>query len=387
MKVSQLITIGLLLLVIGAANSARAAVKVGALLPFTGPAALLAEDTLKGMELRLEELGWSVAGQKLELVKADSALDPATGLTQARRLVERDRVNVVVGPISSAVALAVKSYFKGKGVPYFLPIDGMLDDNEDAPFAFRTGFLVDQSDYTLGKYAAKQWGFRTAIVMGPDYVFGRSAAAAFKVGFEEEGGKVIQEVFPPLGAPDFAPFLTALKGAEVVYVSFFGGDAIRFVQQWDEFGMKRKMKLVGHGDYVDNTVLPAQKDAAVGLLSSFHYNPDLDLAANRKFVAAYKARYGKEPSAFSAHGYVTAEVIARALQALRGKFHAARFVEAAKGVQFDAPWGPFRFDAKTRTPFFDIYIQVVEKQGDRYYNKVLDTIKAVAPVRRIPPLR
>lgn len=335
------------------------------------------------MRLRFDEIGWQAGGRQLELIEEDSRAEPSVGVDKARSLVERDRIEILVGPISSGVAFAIQPFLLEQGIPSLLPIDGELDLTLN-DLTFRTSFVVDQHDYWLGRYAAEKLGYRTACALGSDYVFGHNAVAAFEAGFTEAGGEVIHTAFPALGTTDYAPFLIVLPEAEACYVFFAGSDAVRFVQQWAEFGLKERIQLLGHGDYVDNTVLPAEGEAAVGLLSSFHWFPSLDLEANERFMAAYREAYGEEPSAFAAHGYVSAQVIEQALERLEGREASGRELAGAlEGVRFDAPWGPFAFFGETNTPVFDVYILEVVRQDGEIRQALRDTIPGVEPLPRV----
>jgi branched-chain amino acid transport system substrate-binding protein len=169
-----------------------------------------------------------------------------------------------------------------------------------------------------------------------------------------------------------------LIGAPNVYVYMVGADAVRFITQFNEFGLKKTINIIGTGFMVEDDALPAEGDAALGIITGLHYASTLDTPVNKKFVADYKAKYNQYPGCYSEYGFVCARVIAEALKATQGDTSDKKKLEdAVRNVKFAAPRGPFRFDPETQNVIQNIYIREVVRGKDRLENKVLATIPDV----------
>jgi branched-chain amino acid transport system substrate-binding protein len=195
------------------------------------------------------------------------------------------------------------------------------------------------------------------------------------------GGEVVDEVWPPLGTTDFAPYLAKIAQhagkVDRVWAFFAGSDAIRFVNQYDEYGLKSKLKLFCEEGVTDEANLPSQKDAALGIESYARYCFSYDGAENQRWVKAYQKRYGYDPGSLSEGGYVSARFIIKALEAVKGNIeNQDAFLKALKAVKFEAPRGPIRFD-QDQNIIFNTYIERVEKKGGKYNNVVVDIIPEV----------
>lgn len=357
-------------------------VKIGLLLPYTGVYAKVGEDIDKGVKFYLTEQGNNVAGRKVEIVTEDTQSEPRTGVTKVRKLLESDKVDAIIGPVSSGVGMAVRDIIIESGVPQVYAIPGTLKESGEppAPNIFRVSFSPVQIGKASALYLFNNLKYRKMVVMGPDYVWGRAVTEAFKNAFEELGGKVVQMIYPPLGTPDYAPFLSQVKPkeADATWVFFAGGDAIRFVKQYAEYGLKEKLPLTAAGDLVDESFLPAQGDAAKGIISLLSYTPSLDNPVNRKFVEGYLKTYKTTPGFFCELGYVALKVIAEGVKARNGDTTDKKALAAAmQKVQFEAPRGLFRFD-EHRFAIEDMGIRRVDtnKQG-KLVNMVIDVIKGM----------
>jgi branched-chain amino acid transport system substrate-binding protein len=203
--------------------------------------------------------------------------------------------------------------------------------------------------------------------------------AQFKGPYLAKGGKVLKEIWPPLGTTDFSPYLTDIKSINppVTYDFMPGADAVRFVQQYSEFGLKEKMPLTGF-TMIDSQSTSALGKAAVGVISALTFVDTLDNPQAKAFVAEFRSKYKASPDLFSDYGYVGARVIGEALKMVDGDTsNEDKLAEAMAKVQFAAPRGPFRFDPATHNPIQDIYIaQVVETDG-KVTTKTLSTARQV----------
>jgi branched-chain amino acid transport system substrate-binding protein len=357
-------------------------IKLGLLLPYTGVYAKVGEDIDKGVKYFLTEQGSMIAGRKVELITEDTQSEPRTGVIKVRKLLESDKVDAIIGPVSSGVGMAVRDIVIESGVPQVYAIPGTLKESGEppAPNIFRVSFSPVQIGKASAMYLHDKLKYRKMVLLGPDYVWGRAVVDAFKKSFEELGGKVVQVIYPPLGSPDYAPFLSQIKPkeADAAWVFFAGGDAIRFVKQYADYGLKEKLPLTAAGDLVDESFLPAQGEAAKGIISLLSYTPSRDSGVNQKFVEGYSKLYKTPPGFFSELGYVAAKVIAEGAKAQKGNTSDKKALSAAmQKARFEAPRGLFRFD-ENRFAIEDMGIRRVEtnKEG-KLVNTVFDVIRGI----------
>lgn len=351
-------------------------VKIGVIIPRSGPFAVIGEEIKNGLEMYFAEVNNTVAGRKIELIVEDDSNKPDVGLTKAKKLVERDRVSVLTGLVSSAVAYALRDYVSASKIPLVITVSGAdgLTQHDSAPNILRTFASGSQQSHVLGEWLYKTKGFRRMILIASNYAMGYEQAGGIARTFKEAGGKIVKVVYPPLGTPDYGPFLSSLdlSSADVVGAAFAGGDAVRFVKQYDEYGLKGKIPLVGTGLLTDDLVLQQQGDAAIGVITALHYTPAHDSPENKTFVDNYKNRYHHTPIVYTESSYVGARVIKESIETLKGNTQdGPALVEAMKKVHFQAPRGPFNFD-DFNNPIAPTYILQVAKQGKVYVNKVIE---------------
>ncbi len=359
-------------------------IKVGLLLPYTGTMPLQAKGINDGLELYFDEIGRKLGGRPIEVIKEDTELSPTVGLTKLRRLVEQQKVQFVVGPVSSAVALAIHDYVRKQQIIQINPnafTRELTSPQKWSPNIFRLCETTDQSNYPMGKWMVKNTPYRNVVITASDFSAGHHSVEAFRAGFEEAGGKVIKEIYPKLGTMDFAPFLATIdvKGADAVYGWYAGTDAVRFVQQYQEFGLKKRLPLFGHGVMADDPYLPSMGDAAVGIVAACHYAWSIDTPRNNAFVKGYQAKYGETPSRYSELGYVSAQCIGAAADALNGAVEdIGRVAETLRKVapKIETPSGPLAFDEYNQR-IVNIYVTRVEKRDGKLVNVVIDRIGKV----------
>ena len=360
-------------------------IKVGLILPYTGSVAPEAKDITAAVEMYFSEKGMKAGGREIQIVKEDEQTDPTAGLTKARRLVEQHKVNFVVGPVSSAVALAIHEYLRKQKV---IQINAsatarqLTSPEKASPNIFRTAETTDQGNYPMGKWVVKNTPYRNAVIISTDRAGGRDSVEAFKAGFEEAGGKVLKEIYPKLGTMDFASYLSAIdiKGAELAYAWLPGTDAIRFVQQYQEFGLKKRLPLYGYGIITEDPYLASIGDAAIGVVTSCRYSWTIDTPQNRAFVKTYQTRLGEAPSPYSAKGYVAAQVIWAAIESLQGDVeNIDRVAEAIKKVapSIETPSGPVAFDQYNQR-VVEMYVAKVDKRGGKLANVITDKLSRVS---------
>ena len=359
---------------------ARAPIRLGIINSFTGAIAYAGDNNLDGMSLYFDSIGWTVAGRKIELIKEDDQFNPQVGLQKAKKLLEHDNVDMLAGVQASNVALAVLNYAKQKKAFYIVTGAGADAITwERNPYVFRTSLSSWQLSAPMAEWVYDNLA-KEIVLTGSDYAGGRDVIAEFRVPFVKKGGKVIKEIYPPLGTADFSPYLTDIRSINppATYDFMPGADAVRFMQQYDEMGMKQKIPMTGFA-LVDSLSIKALGRAALDIITSTVYTDTVDNPESKKFVADYRAKYKSYPDLFSDYGFVAARVIADTLNATDGDTsNKDKLAEAMTKVSFDAPRGPFRFDPITHNPIQDVYIcKCVELEGGRIGNKVIATYKDV----------
>jgi branched-chain amino acid transport system substrate-binding protein len=357
----------------------RAPLRLGNLNSFTGAIAYAAENNLNGMNLYFDSIGGTVAGRKVEIIKEDDQFNPQVGLQKAKKLIESDKVDMIVGVQASNVALAVLNYAKQQKAFYIVSGAGTDAITWDRyPYLFRTSISAYQLSTPMAGWVYENLG-KEIVTTASDYAGGRDVIAQFKGPYVAKGGKVLKEIWPPLGTTDFSPYLIDIKSINppVTYDFMPGADAIRFIQQYTEFGLKEKMPLTGF-TIIDSLTISALGKSALGVISATTYTDQVDNPESRKFVAEYQAKYKALPDIFSDYGYVAARAIDEALKQTDGDTsNKDKLAEAMSKVKFNAPRGPWRMDPVVHNPIQDIHIcQVVEKDG-KVTSKVLHTFKGV----------
>ena len=351
------------------AASAQPDIRIGVLLPFSGVFGGLGKDQDISLEMGFDDLGREVAGRKITLVKADTESKPTAGLAQVKKLILRDKVDMVAGVISSAVAGAVRDYVHGSKTPLIIMNAGndALTGELCSPWILRTSFSNSQINRDMGPWMAGQ-GYKSAFLMAFDYAAGHQMMDTFKAGFESAGGTIAGEAYPPLGeTKDFGPYLAQAKAAnpDLVYVFFAGGPAIKFIKEWGAFGMKDEVQLAGAGWLNSALYVKKQGADAVGTLGALNYYPSIDTPENNAFQEQFRARHGRDASEFGVAAYDTARLIVSALEATGGETgDKAALVKAMHEVEFTGPRGPFRIDPRTNNVVQNIYVARIEEQGD-----------------------
>jgi branched-chain amino acid transport system substrate-binding protein len=353
-------------------------IRIGVLNSFTGGIAYAGQNNLDGMSLYFDSINWTVAGRKIEVIKEDDQFNPQIGLQKAKKLLESDNVDMLVGVQASNVALAVLNYAKQQKAFYIVSGAGADAVTWDRyPYLFRTSISAYQLSAPTAEWVYDNLG-KEIVLTGSDYAGGRDVIAEFKGAYVKKGGKVLKEIFPPLGTTDFSAYLTDIKSLNppVTYDFLPGTDAVRFIQQYGEYGLMQKMPLTGF-TIIDSLMLNTLGKAMVGVISATTYVPAVDNPESKRFVAAYQAKFNALPDNFSDYGYVAGQAIAETLKATNGDTAKDKLAEAMVKVKFNAPRGPFRFDPETHNPIQDIHIcKVIERDG-KVAGMVLYTAKQV----------
>lgn len=368
----------------GTGHAQGGPLKIGLVLPYSGVYQVLGESITQGMELVFAREGNKIAGREVQLIKEDDEMQPPVGLRKTDKLIESDKVDILTGPVHSGILMGMRDKVHNSKTILIVSNAGAdaISRARCSKWIFRASFSNWQPCQPMGGWVAKNVA-KDVFLTAPNYQAGKDMMNAFKETYVPAGGKIIGEEYPKLGETDYAPLLTKIRqsGAKAVFAFFSGTDAVNFVKQYDQFGLKGQVKLTGAGFLTEPDVLPAQGKAALGTITGHFYTPQLDNPVNKKFVADFKAKFaGKTPDGFACQGYDTAEVIVRAVKAVNGNTQDKdRLVAAIAKVEFDSPRGRFRFDPKTHNiiqPF--IYVREVKEVAGGLDNVPIDKIANVA---------
>jgi branched-chain amino acid transport system substrate-binding protein len=340
---------------------AQEKVKVGFLLPYSGTFAALGVAIENGFKLYVAEKGGKLGGREVEYFKVDDESDPAKAIQNANRLVQRDKVDVLIGSVHSGVALAVTKVAKDNDVTLIVPNAGVgaITGALCAPNVFRSSYSAWQTAYSMGKVAATK-GKKTAITVTWKYAAGDEQVAAFRQGFEEGGGKVIKDLNVPFPNVEFQSILTEVASAkpEAVFGFFAGAGAVKFVQDFAGAGLNKSIALYGSGFLTDGT-LEAQGKSAQGLLTTLHYGDGLNTPRDNAFRLAYAKSFKMQPDVYAVQGYDAAQMYAAGLNAVGGDVKQKDALrKAIRSAKIDSPRGTFVL-SKAGNPVQDFYLREV----------------------------
>lgn len=362
-------------------------IKVGVLHPTTGPWTFDGVAANDGIKLYLDALKYTVAGRPVQLIFEDTEGKPDVALLKARKLVEGDNVEFLVGPLSDLEAQAVKPYVEERQVPTIVtqPDACGLTSTYGARYFFRlTGAC--QAHAAAGWYAAKRLNYRRVVLVANDYAEGRDAAAEFKRTFQAAGGQVVGEVPVPLGA-DPGPYLELVRGmaggADAVVAQLWGNTGPAFVQAYSAAGLKGRMPLLVWGPAVeDGPALTEAGEAAVGVLSYSGWALRLENPQNQQFLTQFRAQQAKdpllkEPAVAHVNGWMEGQAVGAVIEALRAKTENP--VEVARTLAkltLDTPRGPVSFD-RNQGAVVSVYLRRVDNINGVFGNVVIDRVENV----------
>ena len=336
-------------------------VKVGLMLPYSGTFAKLGENITAAIELYLAEKGGKLAGRELQFIKLDDESEPAKGQQNAERLVKRDQVDVLIGTVHSGVQMAIHKVVRESGTLTIVPNAGANAVTRElcAKNVFRTSFTNWQPAHGMGLELGKR-GVKKAAWVTWDYAAGAESGQGFKDGIEKFGGKVVETLKLPFPQTNFQPLLAQIPGLDVEAVgSFFaGGGAVQFVKEYKAAGLK--VPLCGSG-FLTEGVLGPQGEAAEGIETALHYGDGLDNPKNKAFIAAFKAKFNREPDVYAVQGYDAAQLLGIGLEAVQGKLEdEANLYKAMRAAKIDSPRGQISI-SPSQEVVHNIYLRKAEK--------------------------
>jgi branched-chain amino acid transport system substrate-binding protein len=360
-----------------AANPSTEPIRVGFLTIKSGALAAGGKQMEDGIQLFLKERNYTLNGRKVELFIADTSGQPAVTKTKAQELVEKNKVQVIIGPLAAFEALALDEYIRKMEIPTIAPSAAAEDltQRKANPWFVRAVGSSAQSSHVLGDYAAKDLKMKRIAVIGDDFAFGHETVAGFQRTFEEGGGKIIQKLWSPLNVTDYGPYIVQIQpNVDAVYVAFAGGNGAKFLKQYNEYGMIKKLPLLGSMTAFDEGILPSMGPEAVGVISSGWYAAGINNPANLRFVKEMNATYKMDPGYYSMGAYNAGLMLEQALKDTKGNIeNKQQFMAALKTVQINNdPLGKFKLDA-LGNPVMDVYIRKVQQVNGRLSNAVIKT--------------
>jgi branched-chain amino acid transport system substrate-binding protein len=361
-------------------------IKIGLVLPMTGPFASTGKQVEAAVRLYMAQNGNTIAGRKVEVLLRDDVGVADNTRRMAQELIAGEKVTVLAGFGLTPLALSVAPLITQSKTPAVVMAAATSSIVAASPFFVRTSVTLAQTSSTMAEWASKN-GIKKVVSLVTDYGPGIDGETAFKQRFEANGGKVVETLRVPLRSPDFAPFLQRVRDAQPQALFAFvpSGAGAALMKQFSERGLdKAGIKLIGDGSVTDDDLLPEMGDAAIGTITAFHYSAAHKSAANQKFVESFKAaNKGLRPNFMAVGGWDGMHVIYTALQATKGAGGEA-LVNAMKGQSFESPRGPLLIDPQTRDVVHNIYIRRVERVGGELYNVEFETFKDVKDPGKSP---
>jgi len=366
---------------------AQETLKMGALATLEGPFTVLGQDGMRGVELALKEHNYMAGGKKIELIKASSNATPDSAVAATRKLVEQDKVQILIGPLSGSEGIAVKNYAHTQLQTTFLNGASAAQEttlSNPAPNFFR--FSTDGAQWQVGLGSnAYQKGYKNVVVVAEDYAFPYSMVQGFMVEYCKAGGKVKDKHWVALGTKDYASVIAKIPtNIDAIYVALGGADAVNFLSQYEQSGGDKP--IIGSAVTVDQSVLGFKGKKRDGLIGTPSAGPIADndpSPAWKKFVADYKASFKDgfpSPSIFAHAYYVNTKAALDALDAVKGDLsnnHAA-LRKALSTMTLKTPTGDVKLDSN-RNAVVNIYLTEVAKAADgTLYNKVVHTTPNVS---------
>ena len=359
----KLIIAGAAALSLGVVGMAQAEVKVGMITTLSGGGSGLGIDVRDGFQLAVKLSG----NKELSVLIEDDARKPDNAVAIADKFVNKEKVDILTGIIWSNLAMAVVPKTVKQDVFYISPNAGpsALAGKACHKNYFNAAWQNDNLHEAMGNYANGA-GFKNSFIVAPNYPAGKDALTGYKRFYK---GALAGEIYTKLGQKDYAAEIAQIKasGADSIFFFLPGGMGIGFMKQYAQSGSD--IPLMGPAFSFDQGILQAVGDAAMGVKNSSQWNKDIDNAANKTFVAAFQAEYGRLPSLYASQGYDTANLILSAMATADVKDMDA-FRSALEAAKFNSVRGDFKF-GNNHHPIQDIYVREVIKEGDVYTNKIV----------------
>jgi branched-chain amino acid transport system substrate-binding protein len=377
--IARLAAAALILIVVSAQAQTPAsetpAIKIGFLADLQGSMASLGQDQVDGFMLVVDRNGGKLGGVSVHIIVEDTQAKPEMAVQAVHRLIDKEDVPIIAGIQGSNIMMAVHKAITDKGVFLVGTNAGpsQIAGGQCSPYQFIVSAQSDQAPEAMGNYAAAK-GYKRVFALAPNYQGGKDIVAGFKRGF---AAPLVEEVYTPLTQLDFSAELTTVAQykLDAVFAFYPGGLGPAFVKQYQQAGLLKSLPMLSVST-VDALSLPALRDTALGLLSASFWSPDLDNAANRRFVLDFEKKYKRLPSNYAAQSYDAAMLLDGALAKVKGRVAGNKeaFRSAMVAAPFDSVRGPFKFNVN-QFPLQDMHVlQVVADGAGRPSLKTIDTL-------------
>ena len=359
---------------------AQAAFKIGLLTVKTGPLAQGGIQMEQGILTFLKEKNNTLAGRKVELISADTGGNPAGARAKAQELVERDKVNVILGPLAAFELLAITDYIRQQQTPLIsLAAAEDVTQRSPNPFVIRPSATSSQCCHPLADYAAKEMKLKRVATISEDFAFGYEQVSGFLRVFEENGGKIVKKLWPPLTTPDYTPYIAQIGNVDGVFNGFAGSNPVKFMRSFADLGLKARIPLLAGWTAMDDALLRSVGDEAIGVTSAAWYSADLDTPSNKRMIAGMQRDYGVLPGGYSAGMYVAGQCVEAAIEKAGGQADDRKtLAQVLRQVSIaDTPRGPVKFDSFGNV-IGDVFIRKCERKNGQLVNTIVKTYPQVS---------
>lgn len=358
-------TSGLLLPEMVRAQSGK--LRVGFMLPYTGTFSQLGVAIENGFRMAINEQGGKLGGREIEYFKVDDESEPSKGIENANKLVQRDKVDVIVGTVHSGVQMGIQKVARDSGVLSLIPNAGVHAATRSlcAPNVFRASFSNSQPTRALGQAMVAK-GHKKAVWITWKYAAGDEAFEGFKESYTAAGGTIVKELGLPFPNVEFQALLTEIAALkpDAVACFFAGGGAAKFIRDYAAAGLQGKIPLYGSG-FLTEGVLDAAGPAAEGIVTTMHYSDSLDTPRNKKFRLDYVKAFRSQPDVYAVQGYDTGLLLIQGANAVKGDLNSKpALYKAMESATIDSPRGKWTM-SKAHNPVQDIYLRVVENKENK----------------------
>jgi branched-chain amino acid transport system substrate-binding protein len=356
--------------------------RLGLLTVKTGPLAQGGIQMEQGVLTYLKETNYMIGGRKVDFVSADTGGNPAGTKTKTQELIERDKVDVILGPLAAFELLAINDYIREQKTPT-LSVAGAddLTQRRPNPYFLRASATSSQPMQPMAHYAATELKLKRVVTISEDFAFGYEQMGGFQAAFAKDGGCVTNKLWPPLVTPDYTPYVAQISDCDGVCQGFAGSNPLRFMKAYASAGLKYPVVTGETGG--DDALLKSFGEEALGLVSCVPYTLDLDTPGNNRFVEGMLKNYDTVPGQYAAIMYVSCQVVDAGLKAVGGDTSDKdKFMTALRAVNLtDTPRGPVKFDHLGNI-VGTFYIRRLgtegAKYGLKYWNKTIKTYENVS---------
>jgi branched-chain amino acid transport system substrate-binding protein len=359
-----------------------APIKIGLLTVKVGPLAQGGIQMEQGVLTFLKATGYTIGGRKVDFVSADTAGTPAGAKTKAQELVERDKVDLILGPLATAELYAINDYIIQQKIPTLsLAAADNLTQRQPSPYLLRASATASQALHPMGHYAATEMKLKRVVAIGEDIAFDYEELGGFQAAFEKDGGCVVSKLWPPLVTPDYTPYIAQIADCDGVCQGFAGSNPLRFMKAYGDAGLKYPVVTGWTGG--DDALLRSFGDEAIGMISCSAYSLEVPTEQNQRFIDGMRKNFDVIPGFYAAGLYINCQVADAALRATGGDVSdREKLIAALRAVSLtDTPRGPLKFDHFGNV-VGNFYVRRCGKEDGKYglklWNKLVKTYENVS---------